>query len=80
MSKENDHMVWSSLFDGKYTVKVTRTAPYRGELTVAAGTTVLHRKSVGLSYDALFGPDVTDVASWQEIAIKVVDNLQQPEV
>jgi hypothetical protein len=79
MSKENDHTVWPSLLDGKYTVNVTRTAPYRGELTIADGTTVLHRESVGLSYDALFGPDVTDVVSWQEIAIKVVDDLQQPE-
>lgn len=61
-------------------MKVTRTAPCRGELTIADGTTVLHRESVGLSYDALIFPDVTDAASWQEIAIKVVDNLQQPEV
>jgi hypothetical protein len=65
------------MLDRKYTVRVTRTAPYRGELTIALGANVLHREAVGLSYDALFGPDVGDVASWQAITIAFVDKLQQ---
>lgn len=78
MPEENELTVWSSMLDGKYTVTVTRTAPYRAELTIAEGANVLHRESVGLSFDALFGPDVADVASWQEIAVRFVDNLEQP--
>lgn len=78
MSAEDDLTVWSSELDGKYMVKVTRIAPYRGELTIAEGNNVLHREDVLLSFDALFGPDVADVASWQESAIAFVDKLQQP--
>ena len=70
-------IVWSSMLDNKYTVKVTRSAPYRGELTIANGNNVLHHEDILLSFDALFGPDVADVASWQEAAMTVVDKLQQ---
>lgn len=77
MSAEDDLTVWSSELDGKYMVKVTRIAPYRGELTIAEGNNVLHREDVLLSFDALFGPDVADVASWQESAMTFVDKLSQ---
>ena len=66
------------MLDGKYTIKVTRTAPYRGELTIASGAKVIHSERVGLSFDALFGPDVSDVAERQEIAVAFVDKLPKP--
>lgn len=75
MSTEHDLTVWSSMLDNKYTIKVTRTVPYRSELTIAAGTEILHRQPVGLSFDALFGPDWGDVQSWQAAAIEFVDKL-----
>lgn len=78
MSTEDDLTVWSSMLDGKYAIKVIRTAPYRGELTVAAGTEILHRQPVGLTFDALFGPDWGDVQSWQAAATEFVDNLPKP--
>jgi len=77
MPTEDDLIVWSSTLDNKYTVTVTRFAPYRGELTNADGDNVLHRKAVLLSFNALFGPDVADVATWQEAAMTFVDKLQQ---
>jgi hypothetical protein len=77
MSTDDELIVWPSKLDNKYTVEVTRTEPYRGELTIADGSTVLHREPVGLSFDALFGSDVVDVAEWQEIATAFVDKLQQ---
>jgi hypothetical protein len=71
---ENDElMVWSSMLDNKFTVQVARAAPYRGELTITDGEKTPHREPVGLSFDALFGPDVADVAEWQEIAIAFVE-------
>jgi hypothetical protein len=33
----------------------------------------IHREVVGLSYGAIFGPDVTDVSEWQRIAVEFVD-------
>ena len=65
--------VWTSTLDNRYTVTVVRESPYRGILTIAEGEQVLYRESVGLMYDALFGPDGDDVASWQDIAARFID-------
>jgi hypothetical protein len=40
----NDEQVWTSTLDGRFTVTVNRTAPYRGELTITEGDKVLHRR------------------------------------
>ena len=68
-----DNVVWTSTLDGKYEVTVTRTDDYHAELTISEGNQVLHRESVGLSYGAIFGPDVADVADWRRIAFEFVD-------
>lgn len=68
--------VWTATLDDKYTVTVIRESPYRAILTITEGEQVLYRQSVGLMYDALFGPDIDDVASWQDIAVRFIDNLQ----
>ncbi|HKU24530.1 MAG TPA: hypothetical protein VJQ54_03605 [Candidatus Sulfotelmatobacter sp.] len=68
-----DNVVWTSTLDGRYKVTVTRTGDYHGELTISEGDQVLHREPVGLSYGAIFGPDVSDVADWQQIAVEFVD-------
>ena len=68
-----DNVVWTSTLDGKYEVTVTRTDDYHAELTISEGNQVLHRKSVGLSYGAIFGPDVADVGDWQRIAVEFAD-------
>jgi hypothetical protein len=47
-------------------------------LTILDGTALTHRQKVTLMYGALFGPDVDDVAAWQEIATTVVDGLKEP--
>jgi len=72
-----DNVVWTSKLDDKYEVTVTRTDGYHGELTISEGDLVHHRESVGLSYGALFGPDMADVAEWRRIAVEFVDG-QKP--
>lgn len=69
--KEN--VVFTSTLDGQIELTVTRTGPYRGELTISEADQVLHRQDVGLMYDAQFGPDVIDVIEWKRIAIDFVD-------
>ena len=71
----SENVVWNSTLDGRYTLTVVRTGPYRAELSIHDGDQVLHREGVGLAYDALFGPDVDDVYRWQQIAVKFVDKL-----
>jgi hypothetical protein len=65
--------VWTSRLDDKYEIKVVRTAPYQGLLTITGKDTILHTQSVGLMYDALFGPDVDDVMTWQNLAVDFID-------
>jgi hypothetical protein len=68
-----DNVVWTSTLDGKYEVTVTRSDDYQGELTISESNQVLHREAVGLSYGAIFGPDVADVADWRRITVEFVD-------
>ncbi len=68
-----DNVVWTSTLDKRYEVTVTRGDDYHGELTISEGNQVLHREAVGLSYGAIFGPDVADVADWRRIAVAFVD-------
>lgn len=65
--------VWTATLDGKYVVTVIREAPYRGILRITEGGQVLHWETVGLMYNAQFGPDVDDVSHWQEIAERFID-------
>jgi hypothetical protein len=78
MPKDVDLLIWSAMFDGRYAIKVTRTAPRRGELSVAECENVLRRKPVELSFDSQSGPDVDDVVAWHETAIRLVQNLGRP--
>jgi hypothetical protein len=65
--------VWEAKLDDKYDCVVQRTGDYAGELTITADSTVLHREAVGLSYGAIFGPDVADVREWEDKCIGIVD-------
>ena len=66
----NDAQVWTTILDARFTITVNRTAPFRGELTIADDDKVLHREPVDLAYDAQFGPDVDDVELWQNKAFR----------
>jgi hypothetical protein len=56
---------------------VTRTGLCHAELTINDDDVVLHQQNVILMYDALWGPGVDDVATWQEIAITFVNRLSK---
>lgn len=73
-----DSVVWQdTVDDGVWDVRVLRTSGdgYRGTLVVthAESGTMMHAESVGLSYGAIFGPYVADVAEWQDTCIQVID-------
>ncbi len=69
--------VWSSLLDRRYTVRVIRTESYSGQLIISYSGQILHREPVSLSYNALFGPDIEDVAHWKQLAVAFVDRLNR---
>lgn len=74
--EDDANTVWQNTVDGgTWGAKVVRTKPYTGILTVwhvESGDEILSEE-VGLMADALFGPDVDDVLSWQEKAIDAID-------
>lgn len=74
----SDAEIWSSMLDGRYAVTVHRLNRSRGELNVRDGNRLIHRQEVTLMFGAVFGPDISDVATWQEIATTVVDGLKEP--
>lgn len=66
-------LVWSGTLDDKYVCRVRRTHPYGGVLEILLGEQVLKHWPVELAYDAVFGPDVADVAEWQDRCAAFVD-------
>jgi hypothetical protein len=78
MAATNDpDLVWSSTLDNRFIIRVERTGDYTADLVIIdnglEGDPEVLREATGLSYRALFGPDVDDVATWQARAIKFVD-------
>jgi hypothetical protein len=68
-------IIWRAELDTIFECTVTRTGEYSGILKVknTANAFVLLEKAVGLSYGAKFGPDMGDVADWQDQCCHVVD-------
>jgi hypothetical protein len=68
--------VWSNTVDNhRYYCRVTRKSEYVGTLQVAdADGALIHEEDVGLAYGAPFGPDVDDVAAWQDRCVEVIDD------
>lgn len=71
--------VWESKLDEIWQCKVTRLPgeKYLGLLTVEAeGRPEKLSVEVDLSYGAIYGPDVSDLAEWQSKVIAFVDGLE----
>lgn len=69
-------ILWENTVDhGAFACQVTRTSAYSGRLRVwvTDGGTLLLDKEVSLSYGAIMGPDVDDVADWQVESLAVID-------
>ena len=76
MTEPDPQVIWQQTLDeGQYEGKVIRIDEDRGLLIVtdvSAGI-AFSGEEVTLSYGAIFGPDVDDVAHWQEITAERVD-------
>lgn len=72
---ELGEIVWQSTLDQIYDCFVSRTGERTGQLRVVNMETkqVLLDQEVELSYGATFGPDVDDVAHWEELCTQTVD-------
>lgn len=70
-------IVWEATIDNNtWKAQVVRVDSYNGTLEIyrVEPEEKVYSEDVSLSYGAIFGPDVADVAYWQEKTIEVVDN------
>jgi len=68
-SFSNHHVVWWGKLDERYLIEVRRVCPYIGHLYIfnhADNDREIANWTVTISYNARFGPDVADVAEWQD--------------
>ena len=71
-------LVWQATLDGRYQIEVQRTGASTANLCIfdhQDGNKELACWPVGLSYGAMFGPDVSDVGAWQDKALEFIDAL-----
>lgn len=78
-SQVEDHpdLVWRAKFDDRYLIEVARTGERTAKLRIwdhAKGDAEIAEWDVGLAYGALFGPDVGDVAEWQDRIAAFIDD------
>jgi hypothetical protein len=74
--------VWESKLDQLWDCRVERTGEREGRLIVSRlddPTVVILNEETGLSYGAIFGPDVADIAMWRDKCTAAVDALDSPE-
>ena len=71
------HTIWEAKLDGLYECQVIRTGDGTGRLRmteISSGRELLS-EDVILSVGAIFGPDVDDVANWQDMCLKALDKI-----
>jgi Protein of unknown function (DUF2384) len=74
-----DDVVWSNRLDQRYDVVVYRAIePSRGVLVIRDGDLEVTRTNVALAYNAVVGPDASDVDLWCGIAIEAIDASKAP--
>jgi len=69
-------VLWAAILDRRYKCEVQRTEPYKGELLAfdsQENDKLIYELNVPISYDGPFGPDIIDVASWQDLIIQKID-------
>lgn len=74
----NQNVVWWNRLDNRFQIEVRRSDEdaYKGELIIFdhdKEDEVIHEEQVGLMYGAMFGPDMADVALWQDKSVEAVD-------
>lgn len=75
-------LVWWSRLDNRYQIEVHRKGERTAKLIIFdhnQNDEVLKTFDVGLSYGAIFGPDIDDVSTWQDMAVEFVDSLPKQD-
>lgn len=65
--------IWETKLDNKFDIRVERVDEYKGTLIIADGNTKIAEGLVSLAYGAPFGPDIGDIADWQNWSANFID-------
>jgi hypothetical protein len=73
-----DNCIWWVKLDGRYQIEVHRKGEYEGTLFIwdregEDDAPPVYGRAVNLASGALFGPDVSDVAQWEQVALDFAD-------
>jgi hypothetical protein len=68
--------IWATILDGKYVVEIQRINHRSYLCLFEIGGRFLHVEPTNVAFGAMFGPDVADVAQWEERAAAIVDGWQ----
>jgi len=69
-------VLWESVLDGKYKCIVEQKDEYYGVLTIKEGGKTLRQMQVSMTYSPIFGPDISDISEWSQLAIDYIDNMR----
>jgi hypothetical protein len=76
-------LVWWSRLDDRWQIEVQRTGPYTGNFCIfdhANGDKEILCEPTSFMYDAAYGPDVEDVAKWEDRGVQFIDHEYRPNV
>lgn len=77
METDDKFVIWDVTVDNKtWLVRVLDDGYYRGKLQIIRVETdeLIYEESVGLSYGAVFGPDIADVEEWMRKSLEIIDS------
>lgn len=69
--------IWATVVDGSFVVEVQPIAERSFLCVFAPEGKCLTCEETPVSFDALFGPDIGDVANWEKRALEIVDSLKK---
>lgn len=72
-----ENVVWSCIADdGAWLIRVVGVGERTAVLQVLNNETqdIIHEEPTGLSYGAIFGPDIDDVNRWGNRALEIIDS------
>lgn len=68
-----DLVYQNSLDEGTFVLRVTRIAPYKGQLVLSRHGETVFSCEVGIMRDAPLGPETEDVRAWEELGTIAVE-------
>ncbi|MEE9214656.1 MAG: hypothetical protein V3U54_07655 [Thermodesulfobacteriota bacterium] len=74
----SEDIIWWSKLDNRFLIQVRRLRENEATMCIFDHDNddeMMSCEQVSLAYGAIYGPDVADIATWQERAVEIVDHF-----